>query len=199
MYRPKLDEAPARIRSARSQLFSTTNSRAPCPLYAGISPQLHSPACSLTLPTDFSRIQPQIIQTFGAISFYLAVQIFKPSLKRRMQEEIETEPLGMRDVERQRKRTERGGKTGTERGGQRKREREGEEEGFVAASYIPCGGRVRTDGPRCIGGGAISVRGWQDHVTAHGRHVKGESRRRRASLYECRVAMWSSRAEPINT
>lgn len=196
MYRPKLDEAPARIRSARSQLFSTTNSRAPCPLYAGISPQLHSPAYSLTLPTDFSRIQPQIIQTFGAISFYLAVQIFKPSLKRRMQEEIETEPLGMRDRGREQRGEERQEQRG---GGQRKREREGEEEGFVATSYIPCGGRVRTDGPRCIGGGAISVRGWQDHVTAHGRHVKGESRRRRASLYECRVAMWSSRAEPINT
>lgn len=31
-------------------------------------------------------------------------------------------------------------------------------------------------------------------MTAHGRHVKGESRRRCASLCECRVAMWSSRA-----
>lgn len=69
----------------------------------------------------------------------------------------------------------------------------------MAASYIPCGGRVRTDGPRCIGGGAVSVRGWRDHVTAHGRHVRGESRRRSASLCEYRVAMWSSRAEPINT
>lgn len=164
------------------------------------------PARSFTPPTDFSRIRPQIIQTFGAISFYLAVQIFKPSLKRRMREEIETEPVGMRDVKRQRERTGRRGKTRTEgvgRGKERERE-EGSErkrdgEGFVAASYIPCGGRVRTDGLRCIGGGAISVRGWQGHVTAHRRHVKGESRRRRASLYECRVAMWSSWAEPINT
>jgi len=93
----------------------------------------------------------------------------------------------------------------TERkGGNRGRERDGEtgrreRDGFVAASYIPRGGRVRTDGPRCTGGGAVSVRGWRDHVTARGRHVRGESRRRRASLYECRVAMWSSRAEPINT
>ncbi|KYN35170.1 hypothetical protein ALC56_10344, partial [Trachymyrmex septentrionalis] len=86
-----------------------------------------------------------------------------------------------------------------EGGRERERERERDREGFNCPSYIPCGGRVRTDGPRCIGGGAISVRGWQGHVTAHGRHVKGESRRRRASLYECRVAMWSSRAEPINT
>lgn len=54
------------------------------------------------------------------------MQIFKPSLKRRMQEEIETEPVGMRDVERQRERTRRGRKTGRERERERdvKRKRE---------------------------------------------------------------------------
>lgn len=45
-----------------------------------------------------------------------------------MQEEIETEPMGMRDIERQRERTGREGKTGTERVGERKRERVGEGE-----------------------------------------------------------------------
>lgn len=80
------------------------------------------------------------------------MQIFKPSLKRRMQEEIETEPVGMRDRGREHgederqeeKERERDVKRKRERVTKGKRERERDGEGFVAASYIPCGGRVRT-------------------------------------------------------
>lgn len=86
-----------------------------------ISLQLQPACVSFSSPTDFSRIWPQIIQTFGAISFYLVVQIFKPSLKRRMQEQIETEPVGMRGVQRDKGRT--AGENGREKERDSKRER----------------------------------------------------------------------------
>lgn len=87
--------------------FPLPNFRTSCAEY----PCNYNPRVSFSSPTDFSRIRPQIIQTFGAISFYLVVQIFKPSLKRRMQEEIETAGGNERRCEREREGEEGNGGT----------------------------------------------------------------------------------------